>query len=575
MLTYTTAQHRALLTDPVMAAKVILGYDLDTFQARRLREYWWVPETIDSSGISTGKTLTNFIYLNLRCILLPDHWALIYFPTFSVGRDEFWPYFDKTIAQSPVFAAQLMPHHGKLGEHKNPGTWQMSYKSGSRLQMPSTMATQDSKNNASRRANTVMFEEWLKTVEMGDSIDKQLYDRGTREAYSKSHPIWSNHWKFLGHAGSPSHKGFRRYSKTGRAIRDGSTRFARVSYCYKDMSPPFAKRLHNDHVTEGAKSNLTLAEFRNQHLGLWAADGEGVYPEVSLLAAKDARLRPETAAAAGDPNAYYFLGDDTALSGGQKADFAAKVVLKARIVSGPAEGANYRLGEGDRAVWFHLSFVFARALRGRTPKQLAGFTYFLHRCFGFSRVVYDPGGGGIAVYAAMQEKEQTHDTDTFTVTPLCHSQEPQAWERQAILTPAALGWEIDPIVDRQYLRGAEGIIDAMHRAFAAAWVSRSIACPPDLDDLSPREIHALSRDEQVLMKELTTMRAELQNVRAKVGKNSQRLLSSKGFTMYEARAGKKDRAYAALYAYTAFRIWAAQFAGEQAGAEAGDLVCCA
>jgi len=75
--------------DPVMAAHVIMGARLDTFQKACLRFFWFTPETIDSSGVGTGKTIVDFVYLNLQCILIPNHMAAIYFPNFQVGKDAF------------------------------------------------------------------------------------------------------------------------------------------------------------------------------------------------------------------------------------------------------------------------------------------------------------------------------------------------------------------------------------------------------------------------------------------------------------------------------------------------------
>src|SRR5690349_7210037 len=75
-----------LLTDPVMAAKVLMGWELDDFQAAALRMDWWYPNTIDSSGVSTGKTLRIFILVCLRCMLIPDHVAAVYFQNFQMGK---------------------------------------------------------------------------------------------------------------------------------------------------------------------------------------------------------------------------------------------------------------------------------------------------------------------------------------------------------------------------------------------------------------------------------------------------------------------------------------------------------
>jgi hypothetical protein len=126
--------------DPVMAAHVIMGARLDTFQKARLRFFWFTPETIDSSGVGTGKTIVDFVYLNLRCILIPNHLAAIYFPNFQVGKDAFWnKYFPAFEELSPIFRAQFAQANKREEEkanQRNPGAWIRSYKNGSKLFMP-------------------------------------------------------------------------------------------------------------------------------------------------------------------------------------------------------------------------------------------------------------------------------------------------------------------------------------------------------------------------------------------------------------------------------------------------------
>ncbi len=55
-LTFRQSELEAYIKDPVLATWAIFGAELDTFQAVRMRTMWWVPETIDDSGMSTGKT---------------------------------------------------------------------------------------------------------------------------------------------------------------------------------------------------------------------------------------------------------------------------------------------------------------------------------------------------------------------------------------------------------------------------------------------------------------------------------------------------------------------------------------
>ncbi len=51
----------------------------------------------------------NFVYLNLRCILLPNHMVAIYFTNFQVGKDAFWnKYFPAFEEQSPIFSGTFL-----------------------------------------------------------------------------------------------------------------------------------------------------------------------------------------------------------------------------------------------------------------------------------------------------------------------------------------------------------------------------------------------------------------------------------------------------------------------------------
>ena len=86
MLSLNQSTIDAFMRDPVLAATAIFGADLDVFQRVKLRLMWWVPELIDDSGISTGKTEVIWLAANLRCILLPQpqpyphRTVLVYYP---------------------------------------------------------------------------------------------------------------------------------------------------------------------------------------------------------------------------------------------------------------------------------------------------------------------------------------------------------------------------------------------------------------------------------------------------------------------------------------------------------------
>lgn len=553
------------LFDPVMASEILMGWSLDTFQQCRLRQYWWQPFVIDSSGVSSGKTAVQFVYANLRCLLIPNHVAAVYLPNFQVGKDEFWQLFNDTIARHEIFAQQLVMDRNRLGEKKSPGTWSMHYKSGSRLLLPAPGFLNDSKNQASRNFNTLVVDEVFKAMEMGDGVQEQLIDRARRANYNQFHPIWGNHVKLLGHAETPSHKGYRIVTQYKRAIRDGDARYALISYCYRDWSPEKAKKYLQHDLIKNRKRTLPRDQFRRQWLGLWGSDGDAYYPLVYLNRCH--RLDVLPTAARERPEDYYFFGMDTAPGKGAKADFSAISVLRARRVATAGE-ATFSYDGGH----WQLAFIYCHPVRGRTAAQLSGWLYWLHERFGFSWGVMDPGGGGTWVYDEMQKSTQTVDGVDRPVIPLCDRADLDQMSKQPIITWAKRGSELDQLVNRSYLTSDEGLLDAMHRRYQEAWVGQEILVPAKIDDRSTLEISQWTPQQREVSKGLARMIDELENVRAKVDKDGSKLTSKRGFTMFESRI-KKDCAYTGLYAFHAFLVWlAGTWDGEGEG-DGGDPVC--
>ena len=56
------------IIDPVMGIRVMLGVELDDFQAYCIRIMHFVQNVMDCSGFSTGKSLRDFCYQNYRAL---------------------------------------------------------------------------------------------------------------------------------------------------------------------------------------------------------------------------------------------------------------------------------------------------------------------------------------------------------------------------------------------------------------------------------------------------------------------------------------------------------------------------
>lgn len=579
-ITIHESQLTELLTDPVMAAKVIMNYDLDPFQAAALRMDWWHRFTIDSSGQATGKTARVFILTNLRCILIPDQWAAVYFQNTTTAHGEFWPYFAATMQRSDIFRDQFKLHHNKVGEHKPSGNWYMEYRSGSRLELPSPGHTTDARSQASRSFNTIVVDECWQAIAMGAGVEDQIMGRARRPAWHRTHPIWGNHLHLKGHAQSPSHEGYKFVQSYRNFIRDGSTSHGLYSFCYKDFqkgSPIAAKVVPHEVI---ATTRATSPEkYRRQWLGLWARGGSTFYPETLIYKARRADVAPETQRAG---ECHYILGFDTAPGMSVKSDYSAAVVLRLREIT-PQEharlaGAGVKAGifaHGGR-LW-EACYVFAHRLKAMTAGEIAGFIHMLHIRFGFSGIVLDPGGGGLFVYPELKKSTaQIASGQTVRVVPLCTRHEPLWHDKQPIVHIFKRGTNGDgdfdtlPHVGPNFLRGDDGFLAAHHLQFRLRWESSDLAVPMPLDERDARSCAEWTPEMRSAQLALDMAGKELARVNQKTNDTGQPMVSSRGYPLFGS-PGKKDLAYSMLYAASGMELLLESLAMQEEG-EDGDMV---
>ena len=557
---------RSLMSDPVLAAKVLMGIELDDYQAAALRLDWWFQETIDSSGVSTGKTMRIFVLACLRCMLIPNHVCAVYFPSFQMGKEEFWPYFQATMDRSPIFRQQLLVDRNREGEKKMPGAWLMYFKNGSRLTMPAPGFLTDSKTAAGRRFNTLIVDDWLKAMEMGDGIDQQLVDRCTRPCFNQEHPVWGNHIHFKGHAQRPSHKGYKRVRAYKRLILDGSMRHAVYAFCYKDISPKFAKLIRPDNTIRTQKAVLPPDQFARQWLGLWARDGSTYYPEVVIEGA----MRGDTAPSFGRmyEDEINIGGQDIAPGQSIRADYSALAVLRivelkegrTRSVIGQWVTLPVTFRRNGRQ--FNVAYTYAFALRNKSGPETSGFIHFMHRLFGFSLFILDPGGGGLWVYKELKKDVQEIEGQVAKVVPLCTQAEPLAVDKLAIIHFFGRSedqGQLRELVEPDYLRGEEGFLAAMHLRFREAWEAQEFVVPLALDRRPPAEVARWRPEVIEAQKCLEVGCGQLANVRQLTNAEGHPLTSKRGFALFGA-TGKKDIAYAMFYAFCGTQLWFHLFA---------------
>ncbi len=288
------------LCDPVLAYRWVFKRELDVFQRVRLKLMWWVPEVMDSSGISTGKTFVDFGYACLRAMLLPNlsggQDVGVYFHNVQVGKDPYWTLFRKI--RRPIFRANL----GDVGEgeaprqghRKGPSSWTARFRSGGTISMPAPDIKNESSNQASRRFNTIIFEEWTKFDAAGDAINAELIGRAAGTAsFNAEHPLWCNHLKFMGHAETRSHPSFQRYRSFQSRIRAGDPRVCVITFNYKhwsDSTNHEGRSFRAAHRTDAILKSGIAADMAKGQVdqvlcktgGFWVESGLGLYTEAGV-----------------------------------------------------------------------------------------------------------------------------------------------------------------------------------------------------------------------------------------------------------------------------------------------------
>lgn len=294
------------LCDPVLACKVILGFDLDVFQRVRLRLFWWVPNVIDSSGYSSGKTITDWAYVQLRCILLPEHEAGVYYPVFETGKNTFWPYYDR--CRAPIFQAHLGREEMEdKGGIQGAACFKRFYRNGSKMLMPAPSFMKQAATQASMRFNTLLVEEWTHVDAASTGIDDQLVGRVTRPGYNQHHPLWANHIHFTAPAKTMMHPGYPRFRVHEREHERGNPDYSVFSFCYKDYSDlpchtgkSYREEYRIEKNVQAMKKKMDRAEFLGEGLGVWSKHGRGWYTEEALLrcvaVGRERGLEPEVKA---------------------------------------------------------------------------------------------------------------------------------------------------------------------------------------------------------------------------------------------------------------------------------------
>jgi hypothetical protein len=242
----------------------------------------------------------------------------------------------------------------------------------------------------------------------------------------------------------------------------------------------------------------------------------------------------------------YFLGVDPAPAFGKKNDDGALVGAKAwprgqELTSNPAD--------------WHFGYIWAYRLRAASIEEWSGLIHKKHRQFNFTKIVMDigAGGGGQFIMRQLRNAHQLIDQVDTQAKPIVTVDDVLVYDGYPVLHMLR---RKDPGVEQLWpmLGGDDNLVDAVHTAYRQGIELGNIAFPRPHDEVPKDASAQWSEEAAYASKLLSNVTAQLENVQVATNPDGSWKLTSRGAKQFFA-SGKKDMAYAAIFAYVAFQIW--------------------
>ena len=247
-------------------------------------------------------------------------------------------------------------------------------------------------------------------------------------------------------------------------------------------------------------------------------------------------------------NCFYFLGVDPAPAKGAKSDDGALVTLRARPRPGITEPT------ANPSDWL-CEYVWAYVLRNATCRQWSAFIHFKHQHFGFSGICMDPGGMGNQINDELILTKQFINGVERTVIPIASHMDLERTgpNVQLILT---IFRPNDPGIDHLWPHAKYGdtLNEAMHIVMQEAISYMVVSWPKPYNQRPRSETESWPDEKKWALKTLDTARNQLIDIQVATNGDGTFALTGHGAKQFSA-AGKKDLAYACIYAYVRFLVW--------------------
>jgi len=449
--------------DPVLAAKVIIGWDLPPHQQIRLMDMWTTHLTIDDSGFSSGKTATFAIAIALRSILFSERKTGIVSGTFRQSKIIFG-YFDSWYNSSPIFRYCLKHARGKPKITHGTDAWEAQYRGDSivRALPPGFIgdSTKDKSRLRSERWHDGYFDEWT-TFDI-TIMTRTLFGRVTALNRNPDDPIRQNHIHLASTPGFTSYPSYEVIRSIDKKISMGSKNYSRFTSNYRHV--PKRKKWVGfvDYKTiHTMQTTNPEGVVKSEIDGVWQSDSLSYYSYNGISSCRMSGC--PIMFKRRDASDIYIAGFDSARGGvsrekqesGEGDDFSISVI---RIPGG--------YGKKQHVLTIRKNNV--------TSQQMAGVVYRLNDVFNFKYIVYDPGGGGAFVADDLKSDYLVVNDKRIQIIPIVDRFDFSIPASYHVLIPFKRGFQsIDKTFDK--VASDSIIINKLHKYVSGQIANKKIA----------------------------------------------------------------------------------------------------
>jgi len=279
------------LHDPVLGAKILMGYECPPHMELRLWGMWNNFMMIDSSGFGTGKTLCIALVAALRSMLMEDRVSGI-ISRQGVQARLITAYFDKWAKTNKILASQIVSGLGEKPRitHKEEVN-QIFFKNGSVVRIQSPGLREGAERLASEDWNDGYCDEWTRYDDI-EAFWRLVVGRCRRPVnpiYDGRDSLFGNHLFLSGTATYEWMPAFKQWERIKKKMIANEVGYEAQAWNYTHIPKRY------EHLIREAKkfivemeANLPRAVVQQEIYGVWVKDSASCYRREDIEGARSA-----------------------------------------------------------------------------------------------------------------------------------------------------------------------------------------------------------------------------------------------------------------------------------------------